>query len=98
MTRDEKGMLRGSSDGKQGVEGDSEKPGVNDTDVSIGAGGGGMRYWMIGAIDEVAIFYRALSEAEINKLMNKGIQANLAVDTSSKLSTTWGSIKGSYGD
>ncbi len=98
MTRDEKGMLRGYIDGKQVVEGDSEKPGVNDTDVSIGAGGGGMRYWMIGAIDEVAIFDRALSEAEINGLMNEGIQAKLAVDTSSKLSATWGSIKGSYGN
>jgi len=96
MTRDKKGMLRGYIDGKQVVEGDSQKPGVNNEDVSIGAGGGGVRYWLIGAVDEAAIFDRALSEAEINELMNEGLQKKLAVDSLDKLATIWGSIKVGY--
>jgi len=96
MTRDSKGMLRGYIDGKQVVEGASQKPGVNNEDVSVGACGGGMRYWMIGAIDEPAIFDRPLSETEINDLMNKGLQKSLAVDASNKLAATWGDIKVGY--
>ena len=53
-----------------------------------------VRYWLIGAVDEPAIFDRALSEAEINELMDNGMQAVLAVNTSNKLATTWGNIKG----
>ena len=94
MTRDKKGKLRGYIDGKKVVEGDSQKPGENDEDVSVGAGGGGVRYWLIGAVDEPAIFDRALSEAEINELMDNGMQAVLAVNTSNKLAITWGNIKG----
>jgi hypothetical protein len=93
MTRDNKGTLRGYIDGKLVVESDSIKPGVNQADVSIGAGGGGTRYWMIGSIDECAIFNRALSEDEIKGLMNKGMQKFLAVDAFGKLAITWGSIK-----
>jgi len=93
MTRDKKGMLRGYIDGKQVVDGDSQEPGINNEDVSIGAGGGGMRYWLIGAVDEPAIFDRAFSEAEINDLMNNGLQKSLAVDISGKLAVTWSEIK-----
>ena len=93
-TRDKEGKRRGYIDGKKVVEGDSQKPGENDEDVSVGAGGGGVRYWLIGAVDEPAIFDRALSEAEINELMDNGMQAVLAVNTSNKLATTWGNIKG----
>lgn len=93
MTRDKKGMLRGYIDGKQVVEGDSQKPGENDEAVTIGAGGGGTRYWMIGAVDEVAIFDRALSEGEILTLMNDGLEKASAVDASGKLAITWGAIK-----
>ena len=83
ITRDQK-KLRGYIDGKKVVEGDSEKPGENDEDVSIGAGGGGVRYWLIGAVDEPAIFDRALSEAEINDLMNNGLKKILERHTISK--------------
>ena len=93
ITRDKK-KLRGYIDGKKVVEGDSQKPGENDEDVSVGAGGGGVRYQLIGAVDEPAIFDRALSEAEINELMDNGMQAVLAVNTSNKLAITWGNIKG----
>jgi hypothetical protein len=96
MTRDQKGMLRGYIDGEQVVEGDSQEPGVNDEDVSIGAGGGGTRYWLIGAVDEPAIFDQALSEDEINELMNVGMEKALAVNASGKMATTWSDIKVGY--
>ncbi len=96
MTRDENEFLRGYIDGVQVVEGVSVAPGENNEGVSIGAGGGGVRYWLIGSVDEVAIFDRALSEAEINELMNKGLQAVLAVSASGKLAATWGDIKVIY--
>jgi len=93
MTRDDDKMLRGYIDGVKVVEGASEKPGVNEADVSIGAGGGGTRYWLIGSIDEVAVFNGALSDDQINNLMKAGLTAFTSVEASGKLSTTWGNIK-----
>jgi len=93
MTRDKDGKLRGYIDGAKVVEGDSQKPGVNKTAVSIGAGGGGIRYWLIGSVDEVAIFNKALSEEDINGLMKKGLVMFTSVDKMDKLSTKWGMIK-----
>jgi len=95
-TRDKEGKRRGYIDGKNFGEVDAGKPGENDEDVSIGASGGGVRFFMIGAIDEPAIFDSALSEVEINDLMNNGLKKTLtltAVSASHKLTTTWGYIK-----
>jgi hypothetical protein len=41
----------------------------------------------------VALFKKALSSAEIQKLMNKGIIGTLTVDSADKLSMTWGRMK-----
>jgi len=46
-----------------------------------------------GAIDEVAIFNRALTEVEIKKLVEEGVKAFAALASSGKLTITWGSIK-----
>jgi len=46
---------------------------------------------MIGTIDEVAVYSRALTENEIKEDMEKGILA--AVDSTGKLATTWAGIK-----
>ena len=95
-TRDKEGKRQGYIDGKKFGEVDAGKPGENDEDVSIGASGGGVRFFMIGAIDEPAIFDSALSEVEINDLMNNGLKKTLtltAVSASHKLTTTWGDIK-----
>lgn len=46
-----------------------------------------------GIIDEVAIFNVVLPEADIAKIASKGIKGAMAVSSSGKLSTTWGSIK-----
>ena len=59
----------------------------------IGGGGGGIRYWMMGAVDEPAIFNRALDEAEIKELMNKGLAGMLKLEAKGKLATCWGNIK-----
>lgn len=50
-------------------------------------------YWMTGTIDEVVLYDRALSEAEINELMDSGISAALDVKPGGKLVSTWGRIK-----
>ncbi|MFA4881055.1 MAG: LamG domain-containing protein [Candidatus Doudnabacteria bacterium] len=93
MTRDKDNMLQGYIDGIKVVEGNSEKPGVNNEAVSIGACGGGTRYWLIGSVDEVAIFNKALSEDEVNSFMNSSIDKLLSVEPTGKLTTTWANIK-----
>ena len=64
----------------------------NNVPLSIGADfniGEEIRHFN-GLIDEVAIFNRVLSEAEIQKAMEGEVQA---VDAVGKLTTTWGAIK-----
>jgi len=46
-----------------------------------------------GIIDELALFNKALSQAEIKNLMTKGIVGGAAVEPESKLAITWGNIK-----
>ena len=48
--------------------------------------------FLSGVIDEVALFKKALTEAEIEQLMD-GAGSMLAVGPSSKLATSWGAIK-----
>jgi hypothetical protein len=50
--------------------------------------------WIKGLMDEVAIFNRALSEDEINLIMNGGLnQVVLAVEPAGKLAAAWGTLK-----
>lgn len=50
-------------------------------------------YWMTGTIDEVALYDRALSEAEIAELIADGLVSVAPVEPIGKLSTTWSHIK-----
>ncbi len=50
--------------------------------------------YLNGFIDEFAFYTRALTEAEINADMNRGVL--FAVDPAEKLSTTWAGIKSTY--
>lgn len=50
--------------------------------------------YLNGFIDEFAFYTRALTEAEINADMNRGVL--FAVDPAEKLSTTWAGIKAGY--
>ena len=45
-----------------------------------------------GALDEVAVFNRALNQTEVKEVM-EGIGQILAVKAEDKLSITWGKIK-----
>ncbi len=46
-----------------------------------------------GTLDEVFIFRRALSQIEIQKVMEKGLVGAQAVDAKDKIATVWGKIK-----
>ena len=50
-------------------------------------------YWMTGAIDEVAVYNRALSQEEISELIADGLASATPVEPASKLVTTWSRIK-----
>ena len=73
------------------VDGDFSVPAdLNPTATSIGAwlGDGGGKYFS-GAIDEVRIYDRALSEAEVAQNFKGGTSVN----SKNKLALTWGKIK-----
>ncbi|MCD6508655.1 LamG domain-containing protein, partial [Candidatus Poribacteria bacterium] len=64
--------------------------------VEIGRWGGGS--YFVGIIDEAAIFNVALTDKDIQTVMESGLQkiisGQLAVEPSGKLTTLWGEIKG----
>ena len=65
--------------------------GTNDQDLRIGCSKDRPNYtFENGSIDEAAVWRRALSEDEINEIMNEGF---LAVSPRDKAATMWGSIK-----
>lgn len=70
---------------------------ANPTDINfrIGAeafgGDQGRRYR--GILDEAFIFERALSQEEVQRIMNEGIREAQNVDTKGKAATVWGKIK-----
>ncbi|MBC8229771.1 LamG domain-containing protein [bacterium] len=74
---------------------DSEKsqPVGNPNNFPLLVGQDGVGNFGAGAIDDVAIFNRALTEDEIKRLMEEGVKAFAAVAFSGKLTTTWASIK-----
>ena len=73
------------------ASGASTRPGTvaqTENPVEIGKWGGGS--YFVGIIDEAAIFNAALSEADIQTIMDSGITA---VQAAGKLATTWGYLK-----
>ena len=65
--------------------------GINDEDLRIGCAKNRPEYaFEGGAIDEVAIWSRALSDDEIRSAMGRSL---LAVSPKGKVATTWGNIK-----
>jgi len=58
----------------------------------IGSWDGGGREWE-GMFDEMILFDVALAEADIQMLMEDGLEAALAVEPADKLATNWGEIK-----
>ena len=80
-------------DGKEvGAKAENFKfKGTNDAPIRIGCSKDRGRYAFHGAIDEVVIYSRALTEKEIQDVMKGGLQA---VSAREKLALTWGGIKG----
>ncbi|RKU17001.1 hypothetical protein C6503_11510 [Candidatus Poribacteria bacterium] len=68
------------------------KPDNHDNFLFIGGCDIG-NYWMTGTIDEVVLYERALSEKELNELMEDGMSVALDVQPGGKLVTTWSRIK-----
>ena len=85
-------MIRQYIDGKLDVEFAPPKGKINSIEVvfRIGKAQTGLP-GMIGLVDEVAIYNRALSVDEINQDMENGVF--FAVDPKDKLATTWGKLK-----
>ena len=67
--------------------GDSSPSGLN---LLIGSGYAGK---FRGIIDDVAIFNVVLSQDDITKIMDDGLESVLAVSASGKLATTWAKIR-----
>ncbi len=61
--------------------------------VAVGAAGPGNIRYLLGMIDEVRIWNRALSEEEVNEHKDKGHFEIFAVDPRNKLTITWGNLK-----
>jgi hypothetical protein len=62
----------------------------------IGSWDGGGREWQ-GIFDEVVILNIALTEGDVQSLMNNGIESIItSVESAGKLTTTWGDIKSSH--
>ena len=83
---------------KMGNAGHSGDFGVNDAPILIGYRLRDMKIpdmFFEGIIDDVAIYNRALTEKEIRTDMEEGVLP-LAVQSTEKLSTTWGRIKADY--
>lgn len=85
-------MIRQYIDGKQDVEFKPPAGKINSIEevFRIGKAQTGLP-GMIGLVDEVAIYNRALSVDEINQDMEKGVF--FAVSPGDKLATTWGKLK-----
>ncbi len=83
------GKIAGESGGKANL------PGGGDTsNVFIGTTAEGAERLLLGLIDEVRVWNRALSEEDVNEQMDKGHFELFPVDPRHKVATTWGSIKG----
>lgn len=90
---DKNGLVQIFVDGKMTHSQESNNP-VDPSgapnEVTIGTWAG--EAWP-GIADEVRIWNRVLTEAEINESMNKGFDQFAAVEARGKLTTTWGKIK-----
>ena len=77
------------------ISGDEDQDESNAQDFNIGADFSS-RWFFNALIDEVAIFRTALSEDDVNRVMNDGLERVLGlapVSPAGRLTATWGSIK-----
>ncbi len=90
VTHDTKSEIVIYNDGKK-AGGGAKPPPVDEIDgsVMVGARHPGEEFFT-GVIDEVFVFNRIITEAEVNEIMSGDF---LPVEPAEKLATTWGSIK-----
>ncbi|MBM3236280.1 LamG domain-containing protein [Candidatus Poribacteria bacterium] len=81
--------VNGKQDGERNIKAD--KIGTNDQPLAIGGNPGNSNRWFNGVIDEVVIYNRALTEAEIERDMMFSVKADVEIED--KVTATWGSIK-----
>lgn len=75
------------------VDGFGGPPPRDTSEVNIGGWTNNTTETLNGMLYDVAVFNVALSEADINELMDKGLSGLLPVEPAGKLATTWGAIK-----
>ncbi|HIE28658.1 TPA: LamG domain-containing protein [Candidatus Poribacteria bacterium] len=95
VINNETGVTRAYVDGELRHEQNFDIGDTPGTPTEIWVGGTPEGYqWINGTIDEVAFYNVALTEDDINSIMNNGLATVVAaVDPLSKLTTTWGKIK-----
>ncbi len=72
-------------------------PKFKEAAIYIGAGETPDRHKLEdGIIDEVVIYSKALTEAEVKASMELGVEGVLAVQAKNKLTTTWGNLKSAF--
>ena len=98
-------MVADGKDGKVYVDGEfigshpenfdnSKFPKYKEAAIYIGAGESPNHHKLEdGIIDEVVIYSKALTEAEVKASMELGVEGVLAVEAKNKLTTTWGYLK-----
>ncbi len=69
------------------------EPVFHDDPLVIGGDDRGAGVQVQGFVDEVGLFNRALSEEDVQTIMNDGLEAATAVSVAGKLTTTWGNIR-----
>lgn len=89
---DFKFYLDGVVDAQTSIAANMQEPDNSDEVLYIGGCDIG-DYFMTGIIDDLALFDTALSEDDINRLMDGLASMVLAVEPLAKLTTTWGDIK-----
>jgi len=79
----------------QEVKKDIKNHGTSNFNVNIGGCGiwDAAGNWFTGAMDEVAIFHKALNDGDIRKIMGGFASIMTAVAPKDKLTLTWGNIK-----
>jgi hypothetical protein len=82
--------VNGKLDGERNIK--AKEIGTNDQPFAIGGNPGNNNRWFDGMIDEVVIYNRPLTEAEIERDMS-GVAP---VEIGDKATITWGSIKRKY--
>ena len=87
----------GVLEAESNISGDAKQNEDNAQNVNIG-GDFDSRWRLNATIDEVALFKTALTEEDVNRIMNFGLERALgitAVSSVGKLTTTWASVKSS---